>query len=150
MKKGDRKISSEFGDIIKLYRTRQGLSLREVSELSNVSESYIFRLESQEKRMPSYKVMESLCKALKIDLADLLDVINEADSKSTLLKPIDFIIMTNDFTLNGKKATSKKKEEIVELIEFIFDSNSNINSETKSTFEDIYRLLRLAVDIKND
>lgn len=147
MNKNDRKISSEFGEIIKLYRTRQGLTYRKLAEMTGISESYIFRLESQEKRMPSYKVIESLCKALKIDLGDLLDVINEKNSKIKF-KPLDFIIMTNDFTVNGKKATKKQKERIVEMIEFVL-SDSLINSESRKSFDDMYELVRLVIDIKN-
>lgn len=149
MNKDERKVSEDLGLVILKYMEEQDLTYKELSERTKISESYLWRLANSEKLAPSFKVIESICQGLGIEVGIMLSIL-EKDEQRDSTKTFDFIIMTNDFTLNGKKITRNKKEEIVELIEFIFDSKSNINSETKSTFEDIYRLLRLAVDIKND
>lgn len=146
MKKDGREVSSNFGALIKSHRKSQNLSLKELSELSGVSESYLSRLEISKKRAPSYKVTESICSALKISLDELFNVTGSSCDGGT--KSIGSLIITNEFTISGKKATRKQKEAIIELLEFITQPETNFNSINRKTLEDISKTIILANQAK--
>lgn len=148
MNSEERKVSTNFGALIKLNRVNQNLSISELSKISGVSGSYLSRLETSEKRTPSYKIMLRICNALNIRIDELLDITNEEDEIN--IKKIDSLIITNDFIIGDKKATRKQKEAIIDLIEFIFNSESSINKEAEKCYEDAFKLLRLAIRTKED
>ncbi|CAN1724166.1 XRE family transcriptional regulator [Hyphomicrobium sp. 1Nfss2.1] len=55
---------SAFGNWLKSLRERRDLSLREVSQLSDVDHAYIYRLETGAKEAPSDEVVGKLISAL--------------------------------------------------------------------------------------
>ena len=59
-------MSNSFGQTLRDYRERRGLSLRELQILSGVNYSYIHRLEAGVKLMPSKQTVDALSKALKL------------------------------------------------------------------------------------
>lgn len=148
MNSEERKISPNFGALIKLNRVNQNLTISQLSEITGVSGSYLSRIETSEKRTPSYKIMLSICNALNISIDELMDSTNVEDENN--LKKIDTLIITNDFIIGDKKATRKQKEAIIDLIEFIFNSELSINKEAEKCYEDVFKLLRLAIHAKED
>lgn len=52
------------GDLLRVLRERQGLSLRHVAERAGVDHSYIYRLETGKKTDPSLEVLEALARVL--------------------------------------------------------------------------------------
>jgi transcriptional regulator with XRE-family HTH domain len=148
MNSEERKISPNFGALIKLNRVNQNLTISQLSEITGVSGSYLSRIETSEKRTPSYKIMLRICNALNISIDELMDSTNVEDENN--LKKIDTLIITNDFIIGDKKATRKQKEAIIDLIEFIFNSELSINKEAEKCYEDVFKLLRLAIHAKED
>lgn len=59
--------ASPFGFLLKTIRDETRLSLRELSELSGVDHTYIYRLETGDKEAPSSEVITKLLKILKPD-----------------------------------------------------------------------------------
>lgn len=59
--------ASPFGFLLKTIREETRLSLRELSELSGVDHTYIYRLETGDKESPSEEVISKLLKVLKPD-----------------------------------------------------------------------------------
>lgn len=111
----ERAISEGFGSYIRHLRERLGYSLKEVGELTGISPSYINRIEQGQRKAPSYPIIEKLAEAYKVDVTELLKIagINSDDKK---VKGFAEIIYYNNFTINGKVVSKKKKELIVELI----------------------------------
>lgn len=66
--------ASPFGFLLKTIRDETRLSLRELSELSGVDHTYIYRLETGDKEAPSDEITAKLLKVLKPDerRADML------------------------------------------------------------------------------
>jgi transcriptional regulator with XRE-family HTH domain len=56
---------SAFGTLLRRLREERRLTLRELSQLSEVDHAYIYRLETGEKESPSENVVEQLIKVLK-------------------------------------------------------------------------------------
>lgn len=74
-----------FGAALYRFRNERGLSLRELSTLSDVDHAYIHRLESGDKSAPSPDVLDRLSRGLKLTahkrkIFDLLTEINEIDA----------------------------------------------------------------------
>jgi transcriptional regulator with XRE-family HTH domain len=59
--------ASPFGFLLRTIREETRLSLRELSDLSKVDHTYIFRLETGDKESPSEEVVNKLLKVLKPD-----------------------------------------------------------------------------------
>lgn len=59
-----------LGVALKTLRERRTLTLREVSQLSNVDHAYVHRLETGEKTSPSHDLVSKLLKVLKPDERD--------------------------------------------------------------------------------
>lgn len=49
-----------LGNFLKKYRGENGLSLNEFSKLVNISPAYLHKLETQERKNPSVKVLQNL------------------------------------------------------------------------------------------
>jgi transcriptional regulator with XRE-family HTH domain len=112
----NRAIPDGFGSYIRHLRERLGYSLKEVDELTGISASYINRIEQGQRKAPSYPILEKLAEAYKVDVTELLKIagINSDDKKN--VKGFAEIVYTNNFTINGKIVSKKKKELIVELV----------------------------------
>lgn len=57
----------QIGKTLKEIRTAKGVSLTELAELSNVTKSYLSKIEN-DKREPSVTSIHSVCKALGVPL----------------------------------------------------------------------------------
>lgn len=55
-----------FGDLLKVFRERRKLTLRELGMLAGVDHGYIHALESDKKDNPSYAALTKLVKPLKL------------------------------------------------------------------------------------
>lgn len=72
------KESEVFGLHIKKLREHCKLSLKDIEEMSGISQDYIKCLENGERNIPSYSDIEKLAKVYKVDVATLLSI---ADTK---------------------------------------------------------------------
>jgi transcriptional regulator with XRE-family HTH domain len=77
-KKGKRMVSLEeiIGRVIRRERQDHRMTIKELGDKAGLSEIYVGEIERGQK-YPSSKVLESLAKALDIDLADLLELMAE-------------------------------------------------------------------------
>lgn len=56
-----------FSQYLRAARAKRGLSLRELSERSGVSVTYIHQIEHGNRHVPSDKTLHGLCTALRLD-----------------------------------------------------------------------------------
>lgn len=139
----NRVISSKFGSLIKYLREQKGYSLKEMEEMTGVSAGYVSRIETGERKAPSIPIVQLLADALDVELTELLDV---SSDKTDEAKSISTLLLTNDFTIDGKIAEKKAKEILVSIIEKII--NSSWEQDTR--FQDAFSVIELVDDFKKE
>lgn len=73
--RGSVRVNTEqvtFGNILKRERTNQSLSLRQLSEMSEIEASYINRLEKGNRDNPGFSTVCALAKALNLNGEEIL------------------------------------------------------------------------------
>ena len=63
-----------FSKKLKFYRNLKGLSLQELSSLTNLSISYLYHLESGKRKNPSLETLDKLATVFEIEIVDFLDL----------------------------------------------------------------------------
>lgn len=71
-KRRDDKFLEAFGKRVRELRTERGQSQSELAALLNTDRAYIGKIESGQKE-PRISILPNLCKALGIELKDVLD-----------------------------------------------------------------------------
>ena len=66
----------ELAEVLKEKRQEKGYSTRELGEIVGVSHTEISRIENGMRPHFSFVILAKLCKALKIDMINLIDLIN--------------------------------------------------------------------------
>jgi len=128
----DRSISNDFGSLIRYIRQEKGYSLEDLEEMTNISKSYIYRLERGERKAPSLKIIERLAEALDIDVNELLKALNV---NSTEVTSLENLILIHKFTIQNKIATKKVKRKLIELLNKIHKSKWDNDSKAEEMKE---------------
>ena len=71
-KMNEKEFMHMVGDRIKKLREQKGLTINELSQLSNVSKSYISSIERGIQKNPSIKVLKKIAKTLNTSLETIL------------------------------------------------------------------------------
>lgn len=121
MNKEIREIDPRFGYIIKRTRIQKGYSLKELKELTGISESYLNRLELNERKNPTYPIMQRIAVALGLNIAELLELANMNETSD--VDEITDVIVKSDFRINHTFATTQIKDLIVKLFEKIISAD---------------------------
>lgn len=122
MKKG-RVISDDFGKLIKHYRELRKYSLVDLYNLTDVSVSYLNRLERGSRKSPSIPIAREICKALKMPysyLRELLEIEDDSDSEQHL-PDIEEMLMFQDYYVNGEFLLPESKEILSQIVGLIID-----------------------------
>ncbi|MFJ8531413.1 helix-turn-helix domain-containing protein [Bacillus sp. NPDC094106] len=113
-------IQDDFGALLKHLRLSRGYSLEDLGRLSDLSASYIHLLETGKRKSPTIEVVEKLASGLEVPIEDILLKMNiDISNDRTSMTGFAEMIIFKNFTLNGKKATKKQKESIVDLFNAI-------------------------------
>ncbi|GAE37388.1 helix-turn-helix domain-containing protein [Halalkalibacter akibai] len=141
--KEERAVNDNFGSMIKYLRKKRDLSLRAMKEMTGISESYINRLENGGRLCPSYPIIEKIASALGVHPKELLEVgSNEERSK---LVPLDYLLLSNDFTVDGTEMFNPKlKESLLNLIDILCE----IKWEKETIVDDIYEITQAVDEFK--
>jgi len=123
-KRLERKVSENFGSMLRHLREERGLSLAELGEITGVSASYINRIELGERNAPSYPIIEKLAKGLDVSISTLMNAAGLPDSvKNKEAKTLTELIFSNNICLKegeqGINVTTKR--QLAEIIEYIID-----------------------------
>ena len=119
-----------LGDIVKNYRTEHGLSLREFSRISGVSNGYISMLEKNEHPktkkpiVPSIEKMRCSANAMGMSFDSLLDMI-DSDQPISIKKenaPAPSLTSSESDLLNKyRRLNSEGRKKLVERADELFD-----------------------------
>ena len=142
MMKKKNEITSGLGVALKHYRQARNMSLAELSEKSDVSASYINRIENNERKAPSIVLLNRLSEALSIPIESLLSISNPID-KNYIPNLAEVILKTN-FELNGKIVGDDMKINLIDLFELI----TTVSSEDEDKNKIIYQILDKVDNLK--
>ena len=119
-----------LGDIVKNYRTEHGLSLREFSRISGVSNGYISMLEKNEHPktkkpiVPSIEKMRCIANAMGMSFDSLLDMI-DSDQPISIRKenaPAPSLTSSeSDLLSKYRRLNSEGRKKLIERADELFD-----------------------------
>ncbi len=119
-----------LGDIVKNYRTEHGLSLREFSRISGVSNGYISMLEKNEHPktkkpiVPSIEKMRCIANAMGMSFDSLLDMIDSNQPISIKKENAPATSLTSsesDLLSKYRRLNSEGRKKLVERADELFD-----------------------------
>ena len=110
-----------LGQVLKESRERASKTLREVGELTGISDAYLSQLENDKIKKPSANVLYKLSNAYVVELDVFLTaagIIEESNKpqQSSLQKRLAFM---------ADKLTKEEEEEILKFMEFLQHKNNN-------------------------
>lgn len=118
-----KKISNSLGTLLRHYRTNvKSLSLKQFEEVSQVSSSYINRLEKGEKTSPSLSVVFSMAESLEIQDSVLMSTIFQKGEEREA-KSISEVLIQIDFSLNGQQLSKEARLILIQINEFLMECN---------------------------
>ncbi|WP_442598148.1 helix-turn-helix domain-containing protein [Neobacillus sp. D3-1R] len=117
--------TDQIAKLIKEYRAMRGMSLSQVERMTNVSSSFINRIENGERNEISFSKLIRIAVALGIPFELLIEksfdeLKQKDDNKSGILTLTDLLIQ-NEFTINDKKIEGCAKRFLLDIMEFIVD-----------------------------
>lgn len=142
--KVDRVVTEGFGDYLRELRKSKGLSLKDLENRTEVTASYIHRLEHGSRKTPSIPVAERLARGLDVPVKEFLSKLKlfegeSSDDNKDVMLGLPELIILNTFTINGKKASKKQKEAMVDVVTEIL--SSSWTSETM--IDDQHKIIQL-------
>lgn len=142
-KKGMFAVSENFGILLRHYRTKvKHMTLRELAEVSQLSESYINRLERSEKKAPTIPTAMRLAESLEIPYGVLLATISQP-TESRVQNTLSDVLIQNNYVINDKTLSKEAKEILLKLNEFIVECDWG-----SSKVRDLYLISEMLDDFK--
>ncbi|CAM3052563.1 helix-turn-helix transcriptional regulator [Paenibacillus sediminis] len=116
-------ISDSFGQLLKHFRKIRNYSLKELEEISGVSSSYIFRIESGQRKSVSIIKIFQLCEALEVSYHEVLKTaFDEVETERKSENSLQELMISNDFMIDGQPVSRNAKEILVKINEQVISS----------------------------
>jgi transcriptional regulator with XRE-family HTH domain len=138
-------VTENFGILLKYFRELRGYSLKDLESISNVSASYIFRLENGNRKAPSLPKVFALAEALKITYFKLFETamaLASQDQEETV--SLQELLIQNDYVVNQKAISREVKVTLVKIFDTIAESDWN----EKSKWQVMFRVGELIEEFK--
>ncbi len=117
----DTVLSDSFGEHLKTLRKRKGLMLKDVSEKSKISITYLNRLENNKRKSPSLAVLRKLASGLEVSVMSLLEISLNIEEKET--KTLREVLTDNNYRIGHRNIDIKSKELLADIIELIIKND---------------------------
>lgn len=105
-----------LGSLLKTAREITKLSLREVEEVTNISNAYLSQLENEKIKNPSANYLYKLANLYRLNFEELLE-------KAGVIEPTEDNVRTkknlNNIALYSNSFTSEEEEELLKYIKFM-------------------------------
>ncbi|MEK5479599.1 helix-turn-helix transcriptional regulator [Paenibacillus sp. FSL R5-0407] len=138
-------ISDSFGLLLKHFRLLRNYSLKELEDISGVSSSYIFRLESGERKSPSISKIFQICEALDIPYHEALKTaFKDVEKERTMENTLQEMMISNDFMLDGELVSREIKEIFVKINDHVITCPWKEQTKVR----DLYVLSELIDELK--
>lgn len=103
-----------IGNNLSKIRKERGYSLSELSELTNISKSYLSNIERSINKNPSIEVLQKISTVLQIDIITLISPIHTLDNYVIEPEWMDFLNELKD--LGVEKDHLKQYQQLIEFI----------------------------------
>jgi len=70
-----------FGHVIQMLRSEKKMSIHDLAKQTGISASYIARIESGERKNPSYAILEQLALGLGVTMEKFVNVLRTRDQE---------------------------------------------------------------------
>lgn len=117
-----RKVSAEFGLVLKRRREQKGLSLQELSRRVGISAPYLMRLENGTRTMPSFSIVYDLASFLGLSIEKLSEFLDTEYEEPGDVKLEELLLYAKDLSISGKRVDSKVLEKLLDLVDSIVSS----------------------------
>ncbi|PGW13455.1 helix-turn-helix domain-containing protein [Bacillus cereus] len=130
-----------FGALLKHLRLSKGYALEDVGRLSGVSASYIHLLEKGQRQSPTLETVEKLAEGLEVPVQYFFKNRGQGNgANDTAMTGFAEMVILQNFTLNGKKASKKQKEAIVSLFNGIMKAEWTPETKLAESMELIQKI----------
>ncbi|MCM3472193.1 MULTISPECIES: helix-turn-helix domain-containing protein [Paenibacillaceae] len=137
-------VSQNFGIMLRHYRVKvKDMTLKELAEASQLSESYINRLERGEKVRPSVPTVLRLADALDIPHSVLMATTFQSVENNAPMTLADVLIQ-NNYVINERTLSKEAKALLVKINEYIVQCDWSPRSKVK----DLYTLSEMVDEFK--
>lgn len=147
----NRVVNNDIGLFLKQLRIEKGYSLKKLAELADISQSYVFRIESGERSTPSVPILNKILHALEVNPNDFYSKINTSqniDNKkdnSVTEENLLHMISLNNYTINNQVASVQQKEKLSQLLRVML----SVEWSNESKINDMNKILNLFEEFKN-
>lgn len=138
----ERSVDIRFSKWLKETRKAKKITLTALGERTDISPSYIQRLEAGTRKMPTFNIIKSIAEGLEVPLKEVFDVIEDKGEKSdkkvtkkTKTRKLKEIITNEDFTLKEDVATNEQRKLLNKLFMIAIDGEDGEEVNLKDVFK---------------
>jgi transcriptional regulator with XRE-family HTH domain len=119
----ERRMDPAIGIRIKTLREEKGWTVKYLSEIVNISHSYLGRIEKGTSKTPGFTLLEKIAKGLGVSTPFLLE--GEEIYPEKKIQTLTTLFLENKFSLNPDERllSLKEKEYIIKIIRYISSGN---------------------------
>lgn len=107
-----------LGEILKESRELKGLSLRDVEEITDISNAYLSQMENDKIKKPSADILHKLAGLYKIDFSFLLFSARLIEKASDLNKSF------GKYVFSKENLSKEEEEELIRYLKYIRQKNN--------------------------
>lgn len=136
----------QLGEKIKAFRKKKGLTIKQLSELTNLSSGFISNIE-RDLNSPSVGNLQQICKVLDINIVELIQVSDDTESMIVRRGSRKNFFETSDNNVKFELLTPKNKK--LTGICIALEPNSNYGETSWGhNFEEIGIVIKGCLEIK--
>lgn len=109
---------SSLGITLKDARRNVGLTLRQVEDLTDISNAYLSQLENDKIKNPSVNILSKLSSLYKVSLKTLLSNANLIDRKQAQQESIN-LNFAQKIAFRAENLTEEERNDVLKYLEFI-------------------------------
>jgi transcriptional regulator with XRE-family HTH domain len=136
----DNNIENYLGWNLRNLRMIKGLSLKAVSEKSNVSVSYLNRLENFKRIKPSLQILKQLASVFDVNVIDLLRI--SSQNNESKIRDISEVLLESNYTVNGKEVSEEVRLLLSGIIEQVLGKEWQHGRNSNVLYKDLKRKIK--------
>lgn len=111
-------MMSSLGTTLKDARKNVGLTLRQVEEMTSISNAYLSQLENEKIKNPSVNILSKLSSLYKVSLKTLLSNAKMIDKKEAQQEEIN-LSFAQKIAFRAEDLTENERDDVLKYLEFI-------------------------------
>ncbi|MHA3788275.1 helix-turn-helix domain-containing protein [Flavobacterium hauense] len=111
-------MMSSLGATLKEARKNVGLTLRQVEDMTDISNAYLSQLENDKIKNPSVNILSKLSSLYKVSLKTLLSNAKMIDKKEAQQEEIN-LSFAQKIAFRAEDLTEEERNDVLKYLEFI-------------------------------